>query len=286
MRFLLQFLNRWFPGQDNVPWTRETLWRQGSVFASEDAVRLKLIKSREQQQKLAVVISHDCDLASEAEDEPQIEVIVGSRIDKCLPDKAYAKNVRALHIDVNGQDGACALELLAANKISIPKIQIASFIPTNKYSVGKLELETLRNWLAARYKRAIIPDGLQALIKDEFADVAKKGERPRAVRGIWIDFDPDRDKLDEGDKYELWVVVVYSTSEEGAKAIAEEAAAQIEVKFKRKYLKNGNWTRIELRECAVRSDTEFTLYDLSSHKLFRLDYLSLRTGQPPDNSDG
>ena len=285
MKYLPQFLNRWFSGRNKTPWTRETSWRQGSVLASENAVRLKLISRSQRSQRLAVVVSHDCDLASDIEDEPKVEVIVGSRIDKCLPDKAHAKNVRVLHIEMNEPIERIALELLARNKISIPKIQMASFGPANDYSIDKVELDTLRIWLAARYRRATIPDGLQALIKDVFTEVAKKGDRPRALRGIWIDFDPDLDKLERGEKYELWVVVVYSTSEDGSKAVAEDAAAQIEDKFRKKYWKNGNWTEIELRQCTVRSDTEFTLYDVSKYKLFRLDYLSLRAGQPPDTSN-
>src|SRR6476660_8559450 len=99
MKYLPQFLSRWFCAQKKIPWTRETLWRQGSILAPEQAVKLGLVSRSEQSEKFAVVISHDCDLASDIEDEPEIEIIVGSRIDKCLPEKAHAKNVRVLHIE-------------------------------------------------------------------------------------------------------------------------------------------------------------------------------------------
>ena len=93
-----------------------------------------------------------------------------------------------------------------------------------------------------------------------------------------IDFDPDLDHLGSGEKYELWIVVVYATSENGSRAVAEEVVKQIQEKLERKYRKGGVWTELDLRECVSRSDTDFTYYDTYRYKLSRLEYLSLRTG--------
>ena len=289
MRYLRRLLNRWFGERnrrDETPWTRETPWRQGSFVPREAAISLALMDDADSAKKLAIVVSHDCDLANEISEEPNVEIIVADRIPACLSDKTYAKNVRILHIDIEGPGGRSALELVARNKVSIPKSQLASFGPDAAYSIGKPELDTVRSWLAARYKRASIPDGLQVLVKDIFEDVAKKRDRPRALRGIWIDFEPDADHLEAGDKYELWVVVVYSSSDGGAKSVAEETAKQIERKFKNKYWKDGKWAGLELRECTVRSDTEFTLYDTLRYKLFRLEYLSIKAGTPVEMGNG
>ena len=160
----------------------------------------------------------------------------------------------------------------------LPSLSVSASNPDEGYSITKDELKTLRSWLAARYQRASIPDGLQALIREAFEEVAKKKERPRALRGIWIDFEPDSDVLKPGERYELWVAVVYSTSEAGSKDVAEEAANQIESKLKKKYFKNGVWSQVDLRECTARADTDFTYYDTYAYKLFRLEHLSLRAG--------
>jgi hypothetical protein len=284
MRYLLQFLTRWFRKKP-MPWTRETPWRQGSVVPSSHAVNLGLVAEHHSPEKFAIVISHDCDLANDIEDEPDVEIIVGTSIEACLPDKTHAKNVRILHIEIDGPGGRQAVELVARKKVPIPKSKMVGFGPDKAYSIAAEELGTLRSWLAARYKRASIPDGLQNLIKDIFHDIAKKKERPRALRGIWIDFDPDVEHLPSGEKYELWIVVVYSTSEEGSKAVAEDAIKQIKDKFERKYRKGGVWTGLDLRECVARSDTEFTYYDTHRYKLFRLEYLSLRTGSPGETGN-
>ena len=288
MRYLPQFLSNWLAERrrKNVtPWPRETLWRQGSVLPSEIAISLGVLHKTKSSNQLAIVVSHDCDLASEIENEPNVEVVVGTSIPACLPDKTHAKNIRILHIEINSPSGRTALELVAHSKVSIPKRRIINFGPDTSYSIEKPELDRLRSWLAARYKRASIPDGLQALVREVFDEVAKKKERPHALKGIWIDFEPDLDRLPTGEKYELWVVVVYSTSVEGSKAVAEEAAMQIESKFRNKYWKSGTWTALDLRECAARSDTEFTLYDISKYKLFRLEHLSLRVGAPPETGN-
>jgi len=261
-----------------MPWTRETPWRQGSIVPLGAAISLGLIGEHHSSEKLAIVISHDCDLANEIEEEPDVEIVVGTQIEDCLPDKTHAKNVRILHLEIDTATGKKAVELVARNRVAIPKSRMASFGPDREYLLGKAELGTLRSWLAARYKRASIPDGLQSLIKDIFQDVAKKKERPHALRGIWVDFDPDLDRLLPGEHYELWIVVVYSTAEAGSKAVAEDAVRQIKDKFERKYHKGGVWTGLDLRECVARSDTEFTYYDTYRYKLFRLEYLSLRTG--------
>src|ERR1700682_3670011 len=279
MRHLPQFLIKWLDERNRkneTPWPRETPWRQGSVLPLAQAVSLRLIDKTQPSTKIAIVVTHDCDLANEITDEPNVEVIVGILIRSCLPDKTHAKNVRILHIDINGPGGRKALELVARNKTSIPKRRMSNFGPDSVYSIGKTELETLRSWLAARYRRASIPDGLQALVKDVFEEIAKKKDRPLALRGIWIDFDPDSDLLESGEKYELWIVIVYSTSVEGSKAVAEEMARQIHSKFEKKYCKNGVWTGLDLRECVARSDTEFTYYDTYRYKVFRLEHWSIR----------
>lgn len=277
MRYLPQFLTRWWNRKKETPWTRETPWRQGSVLPSPQAVALGLIDMAQSSRQIAVVVSHDCDLAAEIEGEPNVELIVGSLIASCGSDKTHAKNVRVLHIEISVQGGPrAALELVAKNKLSVRKAKMSSFGPDAAYSIDRQELGTLRSWLAARYRRASIPDGLQDLVRNIFQDSAEKGDKPKAVRGIWIDFEPDSDQLEVGEKYELWVAVVYSTSVANSKSVAEQTAKQIQTKLEKKCRKNGVWSGLELRQCVARSDTEFTYYETYKYRLFRLEHLSIR----------
>jgi hypothetical protein len=287
MRSLRRFLGKWLRPKEAVAanWERDTPWRQGQIISGTLAAELKLIKSGEAQQKFALVVSHDCDIACALGDEPQIEVIVGTRID--ASDQAYtnARDVRILHIEFETPQGKMALELVANDKRAIGKTQFQTYEPDSSFVLPEKELRALRSWLAARYRRAAIPDGLQRLVMGIFRDIFKKGDRPRALDSIYIDFEPDEEELPDGDKYELNVVIVYDTHEPGAKETAEQATDRLIAQFRKKYFIGGIWKSVELRSCVARADTSFTLFDVKNHKLVRLEYLSLRAEVPDETHE-
>lgn len=287
MRSLRQFLTRWLrPSVPATPeWERSTPWRQGQIVSRELAVELELIPRGEPQQNFVVVVSHDCDIACALGDEPQIEVIVGTRIIAC--DEAYtnARDVRVLHVEFDTPKGKVPLELIANDKRPIGKTRFQRYKPDSTFVLPEKELRALRSWLAARYRRAAIPDGLQRLVMSIFRETFKKGNKPRAVDSIYIDFDPDEEELSDGEKYELNVVVVYDTHEAGSKESAEQAVERLNSQFKKKYYVGGTWKEIELRSCVARADTSFTLYDVKNYKQVRLEYLSLRAEVPNEPQD-
>ena len=53
-------------------WSRETQWRQGSVFPDDAWEALGLSNPESPQHTLVVVISHDCDLAADPNREPHV----------------------------------------------------------------------------------------------------------------------------------------------------------------------------------------------------------------------
>jgi hypothetical protein len=185
-----------------------------------------------------------------------------------------------LDIEFETPQGKMALELVATEKRAIRKIQFQDYQPDPNFVLPEKELLALRSWLAARYRRAVIPDGLQRLVKEIFEDTFKKSDRPRALDRIYIDFEPDEEELPNGEKYELNVVVVYDSHEPGAKEIAEKTVDRLVAQFKKKYFGDGNWNGVELRSCVPKADTSFTLFDVKNHKQVRLEYLSLRAELP------
>src|ERR1700738_4834306 len=116
MRYLLQFLINSFcraiRREQQISWTRDTPWRQGHTLPNSIAIELGLVE-KGQTEKIAIVVSHDCDLACLIEDEPIIEVLVGTRLAACAPDKTHAKNVRVLHTEINGPKGLVPFEFTA-----------------------------------------------------------------------------------------------------------------------------------------------------------------------------
>lgn len=61
-------------------WDRRTPWRQGQALKDETAITLGLVREGETSSVVAMVVSHDCDLAQSPAVEPSVEVVVGGRI--------------------------------------------------------------------------------------------------------------------------------------------------------------------------------------------------------------
>jgi hypothetical protein len=287
MRSLLQFLSDFFrrKPRQNETWERNSPWRQGQIIPPDLANRLKLFSPDDPKQRFAVIISHDCDIACGLDDEPVIEIIVGTRIDSPRAEYLNARHVRVLDLEYQCPAGKLFLELVATQKRSVGKLNFVGFQPDRNFVLPDKELRALRSWLAVRYRRTAIPDGLQKLVREIFQDTFKTGDRPQALHKIYIDFEPDTEELPSGEKYELNVVLVYDTQQVGAKEVAELAADQLRVRFKKKYFKNGVWNNVELRQCDVVANTSFTLFDVQLHKEVRFEYLSIRTESTAEPSD-
>ena len=58
-------------------WNRETPWRLGHLLGDDAINALGLRHNTATEQTLAIVATHDCDLAQQPAGEPRIEVVVG-----------------------------------------------------------------------------------------------------------------------------------------------------------------------------------------------------------------
>jgi hypothetical protein len=263
-------------------WTRQTVWTQGSIVRFEDALRANLFSGKDPHEKVAMVISHDCDLAvDDLQTEPHVEVVVGHKIEKCKPECSNARSTRILHLELNSSDGPIAYEFLSKDKGTLLKKILTGASPESRYVLSERSKRALQSWLAARYKRAALPDGLSLLldqVKDVFVTVGKKN--PEAILGIYLDYEPEGDILAGGELYEVWITVLYSTEIQNAKEVAEDAIARISNKFQQQFKSSGNWRGLELRSCVASSETELTYYDLVRLKEYRLEYLTLRVDEP------
>jgi hypothetical protein len=79
-------------------WNRDTPWRQGHVLTNASSVALGVLREEDAAVALAVVISHDCDLAQSPETEPAVEIIVARRVQAADGNFTHAKNSRRLHL--------------------------------------------------------------------------------------------------------------------------------------------------------------------------------------------
>jgi hypothetical protein len=257
-------------------WDRSVPWRQGSFIPNDPKFGFA-------SSNLIVVVSHDCDCVNDdLSKEPNIEVILGSTVEQLSGDFTHAKNTRVLHVPIIVDGFERCLQLQIADRRSIAKADMVELRPLQAVEMKANERKTLAIWLAARYLRMTFPEALVERMRPVEKIFKKVGEKsPQAILGIYLDFLPKDELLDEHEPYEIDVVVVYDSSLEGAAAAAREAASKINAAFEKTFkifdTRAGlQWHLIDLRFCDVASDIEFTLQDLRSYSLYRLEHVSLK----------
>jgi hypothetical protein len=109
-------------------WGRGTPWRQGHVLP-DDAAKAAGLLADVPGGAVAVVVSHDCDLAQDPSVEPVAEVIVGRRIATADGNYTYAKNARRLHLTFNGGTELLTADIVASSKVLVAKDRLAEYEP-------------------------------------------------------------------------------------------------------------------------------------------------------------
>lgn len=157
---------------------RNTTWRQGSVIPQAEAITAGLFSEDESNSKRAIVITHDCDLANEREE--NIEIIVGELVEKQNKQFARARNVRCLHLLYDTPSGdKKTINLKITDKKSICKTVIDQIEPDNSFLLLDEEKRALKQWLAARYGRPAFPNAFENHLRKT---VKKKRNSRRSIK--------------------------------------------------------------------------------------------------------
>lgn len=262
----------------------DTPWRQGALLPRDAAEALGLLLENTDL-AVAMVVSHDCDLAQSPDVEPMVEIIPGHRIPKPDGNYTHGKNPRRLHLPVKNQAEVDWIKLDLREKKSVSKYDLSFYRPDGSYHLPAGEKSILQRWLAARYRRAAFPN--------EFNDrLSRTGLAERLTRimsnigapiaAVYFDLDKGEevDRVREDDPYELAIILMYSTQADPdtAAAVAETAKVQIEQAFHKTCYNAdlGQWKNIELVDCLVTSDQALTVAHAEMLKRWNADYISLR----------
>lgn len=259
---------------------RNTPWRQGHLIATDDWQGAGFEPL--QDGHVAVVITHDCDIAAEPEVEPGIELIVARRVEKLEGNYAASKNARKLHVPYEYRNEAVVFELAHRARITIEKKKLESLRPAGG-PASAADRKTLQRWLGARYHRPAFPNKFEARLRAEKLD--EKIAKALDPAGGWVDAllfdlkdDRDREIEDAAEPYTLEILVLYSTvkdATEGAKA-AGQVQKKLQEIFEKLYDKKTGWRSIELVSCEIVADTELSYAVWTTVQHWRLDHLSLR----------
>lgn len=271
-------------------WTRETPWRQGHVLPQEAMEALGLAFKPEEGHCCGVVVSHDCDIAQDnLEVEPHVEVIVGAAGVGKDGSYLYGRVPRTLHIEYSLYGAPTWIELVATRKTFVPKQELVKFVPDTRYCLLPRNRAVLRDWLAARYRRAAFDDAFERLMKDskaveQFSKVIGK-KYGDIISAVYFDIDGG-EPLDhsDGSPYQVAIVLSYPEGDEpdNAAMLAEKAAKELESALAVRLFdaKSNRWNGIQILECYPVAEETFPVATAKTLSEWPLGYISHRDDPP------
>lgn len=251
------------------------------VLQQQTALDLNLISAHEAEQAIAIVISHDCDIANSQTHEPMVELMIGRRINK-LGSDSHGKTARRLHIEFQIEFELRVFELRATEKTAFTKESVLATSPRTDLLLSRENIVTLQKWLAARYYRAAFSNEFERRLKLKSAQVDKKIAKAVAapsehILAVFFDVDDtiEKNQTDPNDVYQLEIILLYDGSEDEAYEETQKAADVITTAFENAFKKNDKWESIQLISCVPISDSAMTVADSRLLRQWRLDYMSL-----------
>jgi len=275
-------------------WSRSTPWRQGYIVDSETLAQLGITIDGDDKKKLiAVVASHDCDIAQLAAGEPEVELVLGKILtDKLDGNYTHCKTARRLHLELTGTEHHLLCEFDASKRILVskehkdPSKALISYEPTHVSLMNGQERSIFQRWLAARYRRSSFPDEFdrrlrETKIAERLAKLFK--DSGNHIPAVFFDVDQGMERTRDGsnDPYELSIMVLYKTDDDPD--TAEQAALVAAKAINELFLsrcrtgKEQTWEWIELVEVEVISDQGLTYGQSLNLTRWQADYVSLRS---------
>lgn len=264
---------------------RETVWRQGLVLEHQAAIELALLSSDSSEGHVVVMVTHDCDIASSQSLEPEVELLLGRRIEALGAD-THAKTARRLHISYATDHGLVHLELQAIHKQTCLKIDVLSKAPRENWRLEPEGLVTLQKWLAARYFRSAFADEFNRRLTAKPAKLDRKiakalNEPSQHILAVYFDVDAGEEiqRNGEDDAYQLEITLLYDSTKDETVAYeaTQKAAKSIEDTFENAFCVNGQWKHIRLISCSAVSDFAMTIAQSRRLKQWRMEHISLES---------
>ncbi len=220
-----------------------------------------------------IVITHDCDIAADMQNEPYVEIICGKILSAEELNQQFTtgRSPRELHIPCLQSDNTVVyVQLFPLEKRLIPKSELLRFEPNSDLTTSKRSKVLLRTWLACRYRRHALPNELVERLRkvlDKLEEVGKK--KNEGVIATFLAYDPDGEIEDPEEPYEIKFRIVYEHISPMGKTNAETMAAKLKQALEKA-------EGIESNDVKVFSDTEFTLFDMTQMVEWRFEHLSFR----------
>ncbi len=133
-------------------------WRQGDLLVPDDAVALGVIGTVQRDTHRVLVISHSCDIASAADTEPKVELLIGTIVPETAATSQNGHSIRTLHLGADGQGAIEWGQYGIAQRCEVSKADLLQHEPWTERCYTGEQRALLRRWLAQRYARCEFPD--------------------------------------------------------------------------------------------------------------------------------
>jgi hypothetical protein len=252
------------------------MWRQGSIVSPQC---LTLLGIEHKSTTRVVVISHSCDIASDAE--LDVELLIGETV----ADKKFANGHSIRNLDVSTDDDEIIRCLINA-RCTIAKNGLLTSDASTQ-CIKPNDLAILKRWLAQRYSRPEFPDAFIKRLRESGLenDLDKWSKRfSNLLTGVYVDLKPSTELKDPEQPYQFLVSLVYASDDTNNEKLAQDAQLQFREFFEARCKQGEHWKWVELANCETYSDLEFSLRDANTLKRWRFEHRSV-AGEPVDRGD-
>jgi hypothetical protein len=256
-------------------------WRQGSILNSchlEDIISID--NYPDLKNLVLIVASQSCDIANNnLHHDPYIEISIARKIESINGNLSFNKNPRMLHLalTINTENTDIyeeqAIELIAYEKIRIPKNSLVSLKPDPLRIIETSQLDSYVYWLAARYSRPALPTEFNKRVaaadpKDKRKKKAKNANN--YLSGIYVEIFPDRE-ISADENYRINLLGLISIDFTGNITEAKDALNDYEC-----ILKNAGMD-VTVK---IANETEVSIAVIKRFKRFYYDDLSIKNKAP------
>ena len=227
---------------------------------------------------LAVVASHDCDIAASEKTDPFVEFFPLRPVKKPDSRKTHGRNARSLQIEAHSgnEKERHLFEIDARSRIAIPKPELWDRNFERPYSITPLQLDELTDWLAARYRRAALPNNFERRynrVKDDFWGLICGFNH--VISTVLFIFNEGQELIDLQDQvpYTFSIILVHRGPES---SLFAELTASVERLFEERFSPANckEDSGLELRVCIAASEDELSVANYRRGIRHRIDWFS------------
>ncbi len=258
---------------------RQRGWRQWSCVASADVPRVLAGVSLRAAGTVGngarlLVVTQSCDLVHESyENEPMVEVFLCEDLGaEHLPDGnlTAGKNPRSLQVELQVKGEPHWIVLCSHGRTLLPRHRLANIAPDPTVVVSDQAVRILQRWIVNRTVRAAFPDAFNARTRKAQGRLeARLKKGGAALLGLYVNLTP-WDEVAEGQSYKIDFVGLVS---EGLDWESRQDLERLLGEVAKAYAACDGIAGCDYR---VLDEEEAPMGLLGTHRLFPLDFLSLR----------